>query len=340
MAGREKLNEIIALAIHDLERTQQGFDIKLSKAQLPVNKTTQRVVDELYDLYSRRASKSHGKFADDGVVATPALLKEYLDAKTQDFVDLTSKMMDTLQRQAGYRGAATGGHVFFAHFKREGREFVLVAIVTDKLGAALSGDLSMRDVSHLDIDGFRFAGRINLTGWAANEERYVGFLKGKGNVSDYFKEFLGCTQVVQAMMDTTDLVTALKDFTKQKGMTEPQSTEFLTKAKSICERAARDREELEFEALANELLPREPKTLVEFLAAEGRSLNDRFVPDRRALRSLVRYKAKTDQWSVEFEREALAGGSVMFNPKDDSLTFKNLPVDLIAQLKNDVVSRG
>jgi nucleoid-associated protein len=327
------LNDIVALAIHDLVRGDEGFEVRLSGKQLPVRKTTQRVVDELYDLYNGRASKSHGKFTAADGYPTEGHIKEYVEAKKTDFVALTSKMMTTLERQARQKAASQGGHVFFAHFRREGRDYLLVTIVNDKLGATLTGDLEMEDVNHLDLDGFRFAGRINLTGWVGEEERYISFLKGKGTVSEYFKEFLGCDSVVQDRKDTADLVLALKEFTVSEKMAESDAVEFLAKAKSICERNSRDREELEFDVLANELMPRNPKRLVAHLAHVDRALSDGFVPDRRALRSLVRLKTKTDAWTVEFDREALNRGPVRFNAKDNSLTLFDLPADFAAELR-------
>src|SRR3546814_7869702 len=89
--------------------------------------------------------------------------------------------------------------------------YLLVAIITDKLSAALTSQRDVRDVRHLDLDGFRFAGRINLTAWAIGDERYISFLKGKGDVSEYFRHFLGCDSVVQERVDTSNLVAALKE---------------------------------------------------------------------------------------------------------------------------------
>ncbi len=55
------MNEIVALAVHDLERKDGDYKIKRDE-DTAVTDTTQRVVDELNDLYNRRASKSYGKF--------------------------------------------------------------------------------------------------------------------------------------------------------------------------------------------------------------------------------------------------------------------------------------
>src|SRR3546814_15742041 len=92
-------------------------------------------------------------------------------------------MMETLRSQAQARSASTGGHVLFAHFHREGHDYLLVAIITDKLSAALTSQRDVRDVRHLDLDGFRFAGRIHRTAWALWYERYIGFLDRQSAVS-------------------------------------------------------------------------------------------------------------------------------------------------------------
>lgn len=315
--------------------------VRLATKELPLNATTRRVIDSLDDLYNRRASKSHGKFSDNhDNYPTSKHLREYILAGEKGFGDLTTKMMATLQQQASHKGAATGGHVLFAHFERGGRQFLLVAIVTDRLGAALTENYDFEDVEHLDMDGFRFAGRINIDGWTAGEERYIGFLKGKGAVSEYFKEFLGCDTTIQDRQDTTDLVSALKSFAESQGMTGAGKDEFLARAKTICERSSKAGEHLEFEPFANELMPKSPQTLLDALAHPDLKLNDGFVPDRRALSPLVKFKARTALWSIEFERDALREGKVRFDAVENTLTLTELPPELAGQLKHEITAGG
>ncbi|GJL88194.1 MAG: nucleoid-associated protein [Minwuia thermotolerans] len=338
--GENILNNIVALAIHDLERRNGVYQVRLAKKQLLVTPTTQRVIDELYDLYNRRASKSHGKFTSSEGYPTQEQIRDYVKADTKDFLRLTSRMMETLQNQAQARSASTGGHVLFSHFQRDDRDYILVAIITDKLSAALRSQTDMQDVRHLDIDGFRFAGRINLTAWAGHEERYISFLKGKGDVSEYFQHFLGCNSVIQGRVDTSNLVSALKDFVADTKMPEHEGNKFLGRAKAICERASRAREEIEFEALANELIPKNPRPLSDHLAHTDRGLSDHFVPDRRALASLVRFKGATKQWKVEFDRDAVSTGVVRYDPKGNIITLTNVPDELVDQLRSEGLGHG
>jgi len=331
-------NNIFHVAIHDLKRkTENDFEFIVGKTDLTQGPTVRRVVDELHRLYARRASKSHGKFSADKVnFPTQTFLRQYLDSGSNDFEALTTSLMTTLVTQARRKTAATGGHVFFVHFEDDGKHFIMIAIVNDRLGAAITKDFEVSDVTTLDLDGFRFAGRINVTAWSNGDERYVGFLKGKGDVAEYFKEFLGCDTTVQDRQDTHSLVAALKDFADSQKMIGSARDDFLAKAKTICDVSAKNREELQLTAFSNEMFPTEPELLLGVLTDDTRKINDGFIPDRRALATLVRFKAKTTFWSVEFERDAITQGKVRYNPTSNSLTLTDIPADLAEELKANI----
>lgn len=324
---------ILDVAIHDLVREEGLFRVAEGRGDLDVTPTIQRLIDSLNDLYNRRASKSHGRFSvDEENYPTQRNLREFVEERLT-FADLTLRMMATLEVQARRRAAATGGHVFFARFERDGSTYLLVSIVNDKLGARLLRDFVVSDVQHLDVEGFRFAGRINVSNWQAHGDRYIGFLRGKGDVSEYFKEFLGCDTTIQDRKDTADLVQALHAFAEGSGMATDQRNEFLARAKTICERHARDRVELDFTAFANELMPHDPDALTTALADPERALSDGFVPDRRPLGSLVKFKAETPEWSIEFDRSALSRGSIRYDAEANSLTINHVPEELAAKLR-------
>ena len=188
---------VIHVAVHDLRREGSGdFEAVLGNAQLKVSATVARVVSELHSLYSSRPSKAHGRFAanaDDYPAQT--FLAEFKKGNFKDFVTLTKKLMSTLTVQARRKPGASGGHVLFAHFEKDGHAYLLVAIINDKLGAALTKTFDIAAVEHLDVDGFRFAGRINITAWQDFADRYIGFLKGKGDVAEYLRSSLAAIRL-------------------------------------------------------------------------------------------------------------------------------------------------
>lgn len=328
-------NIIRHLAVHDLSRGQNGLQVVHGNDELDVNGTTQRIVDELDEMYDRRSSKAHGQFDGDREnYPASGYFEAYLPPRGDgDFANLTRLLMNTLAVKARGVPNAGAGHVFFAHFERDARELVLIAIVTEKLGALLTRQFDAQDVTHLDLEGFRFAGRVDLSGWLAGDERYVGFLRGRGEVAEYFKEFLGCTSSVSDKASTQELVAALKDYADVREMAAPARDDFMSRAKGILDRTARSNEPLDFQTLANELVPAAPDVLAGHLAEPARALGDGFVPNTRVLNTLVRFRARTARWSIEMDRAALRDGEVEFDPARATLTINNLPAGLIADLR-------
>lgn len=97
-------NQIIHLAVHDLIRKDGKFAVELSQGTLTIGVTAQRIVDELHTIYSRRSSKSFGKFSsNENDYPAQKYLIEYTSAKKRDFAALTTHMMTTLSIQASQK---------------------------------------------------------------------------------------------------------------------------------------------------------------------------------------------------------------------------------------------
>lgn len=335
-------NTIRHLAVHDLRRSDAGLQVVHGKDDLAVNATTQRIVDLLDEMYGKRSSKAHGQFSDDrDNYPASGYFEAYHDQQVGgDFAELTARLMATLLAKAKSVPNAGAGHVFFAHFERDGRELMLIAIVTEKLSAALTGQFDAQDVSHLDLEGFRFAGRIDMTGWRQGEERYVGFLRGRGEVAEYFKEFLGCVSSVTDKVSTVELVSALKQYADDQAMDADKRDEFMVRAKTILEKSAKDNEQLDFQTFANELVPAAPQTLTDHLAAPERGLGDGFTPNARVIGTLVKFRARTPRWSIEIDRGAIREGEILFDAEHNTLTINNLPAELSAALRAELVIDG
>ena len=61
------------------------------------------------------------------------------------------------------------------------------------------------------------------------------------------------------------------------------------------------------------------------LRAEETRIAPGFVPNRRAIRPLVRFSASGDNWKLEFERSGLHSGAVHYDRATDTLVLSGLP---------------
>ncbi len=337
LEATQSQNRIVAVIVHDLVKVENGFKADERTGLLTVTTTVQRLVDQLVSEYAKRTGKSHGRFEDDeDNYPMPKYVRQYYVEQNKSFFELSQAMMRTLCTKAA-RTAAIGGHVFIAHISHDDFEYLIVAILTDELGAVLTAGKDLEDSVYLNIKGFRVAGRIDMTNWQAGGERYLSFIKGRGQdkVSDYFKAFLGCDNSVAAATETNTLLNGLEYFSSQQSMDDVAKDAFLNRAFDICNRLANEDEPLDIQIFSNELWPNAPEELVEVLSNPDLQLSEGFVPDKRVLRRLVKFSGRTSLWKIEFNRTALNKRLIIFNEEDETLTITNLPEDLKDRLHKE-----
>ncbi|SHN44821.1 nucleoid-associated protein [Duganella sacchari] len=294
------------------------------------------MVQQLISEYAKRTGKAHGRFEVDEVnYPVQAHIRQHFVDRTTTYLELSSSMMATLCAKA--KGtAATPGGVIIAHTEIYGAEFLIVAIVSEEWAPALNKEMEVEGGQHLDMKGFRFAGRVNLTEWQSGGDKYLSFLRGKGQqVSAYFKAFLGCDSSVTDAAETRNLKDALDEFVKISNLDEQQTQNFYDKAFSLCDRLHKERLPIDFGAFANELWPTDPSSLTRILSEPDRKLSDGFVPDKRVYRAFVQFSGKTKTWKVEFSREAIKSGEIVFN-QDETLSITNIPPELKDRLRSEV----
>lgn len=237
----------------------------------------------------------------------PRFLNDYLG--DDDFQRLTVRMMNTLLVKIQSQSFATGGKVFIAHYENQDSNYLLIAILADRVGFSAQ-NWEMLENEMLDIEHLKYAGRIDLTAWQANETRYISFLKGQGDVSVYFKEFLSCNDALVAREETKKLVVLLEEFTREQGYELEQKTAFFNDVKSYLTDISNNGGSFNTEEFTNRVYPGDPQLLQEKLSNMETGVQDGFTPDKTALKRLITFVGKTKNWRLSFDRTAISEGQI------------------------------
>lgn len=292
------------------------------------------MIESVCERYQGRTGKSYGRFENDiDNYPMQTIVRDYVQ-KRDSFYECSRRMMNHLKERADAERLSTGGFVFLSHLGIDGKEYLLVAIVNEATGSVVNEDLEILDSKYLDIDKLRVAGRIDLTSWKEQipDVRYVSFLRGHADISDYFKKFLGCSIVSAELKDTQMLVKALKKFAQELDPCDRDA--FFDRAYDKLKQLRKDNIPLDLNSFANELSPDNPDILKQKFTAEEFELSDGFIPDTRAIQTLKIFKGKSTRcgkWEIKFDREAL-NESVIFDQDYERLILYNIPSDLKEQL--------
>lgn len=326
--------QITNCVVHKLikEANQRQANVDLRPAELLVNNSVQRLIDHLHKLYSERAGKGYGRF-EENADEYPAqrFIRQHVVEGQSDFLTLSNRLMTHLQSRASGEQFATGGFVLIAKINQDGTQYLLVAIVTEIVGTAITEGLEVIDSVHLDMSQLRVAGRVDLTAWQDGADRYISFLKGRSEISNYFRLFLGCNDLILALEESKKLVLGLEQFATEQELTPALRDDFLDRAHQYLTGLGKDTP-VSLEALSNHLWPDEPETLQIKLASEALGLSDGFVPDRRAIKGLVKFEGKSDHWKLSFDRRAVRAGHLRYNRDTDSIVLTQIPAHLRQEL--------
>lgn len=333
--------QLLNAVIHKLEKGT-GAPAKVIEARACLNVTDvplKALVEQVHAVYSNRESKSYGKFDSElNAVSAEPHLQVLRDTNDSDFLALSKLLMQVLKDKSDAQNFATGGHVLMAESTGGGARWFVVAILNNKAGTTISEDLRVVQAPYLDVDGIRFAGRVNFTDWTAGTERYISFLKGKNNeVSIYFQKFLGCSTVQQDLNDTRNLVKAVKQFAVDQGLSEIARETLLRDVFRMADERATQKAPLDLSELANRVWSADPDTLRAAFASSDPPIADGFIPRKRGLDGLTRFSAKAPSWKLEFDREAIQSRTIKFDDVEGTITIHDLPADVLANLRAEFV---
>jgi len=325
--------------IHRLDRDAgQPAVIQEAPACLDVNDAPLReLVESVHGVYGGRQGKSYGVFDPElTLVSAEPYLQQLRDQSDADFYGISIALMQILKDKVESQNFATGGHVLMFNFSAHGTRWFVVAIVNSAPGTMIDANFRVVPAPHFDVDGIRFAGRVNFIEWERANQRYISFLRGKNSeVSQYFQKFLGCSTSQQDLVDTRNLVKVIKTFAVDQNLDDSSRERLLTEVNNIAADKAERQEPLDLGELANRVWPQAPRDLTAAFARADPPIADGFVPRKRGLDGLVRFKAKTAKWKLEFERGAIQDHTILFNPDEGTLIIQNLPADILASLTNE-----
>lgn len=310
---------------HILNKEVQGStDIDPSPTEITPTEVHLNFLNKLTEAYSGKAGKGFGQFdSDEDSYPMPKIVRDYLN--DQNFYTATKRMMNTLSNRIQDQPLATGGKVFIIHFEENSSEYLLIAILSEKKAFSTT-DWQLEEEEVLALEHLKYAGRINLTSWQAGEKRYISFLKGQGDIAQYFKLFLGCNDILEAQQETKKLVEHLEEFANQQGLDVEQKTAFFERAQEYLYEISDNEEPFSTETFANRVWSENPQELKDKLSDAEAGVSDGFTPDKRSLKKLSTFKGKTKHWCLSFDRTAvlyseitLIDGKIIINNPTDSL---------------------
>ena len=307
------------LIFHKLEKyVGEQSTVAYRDDVLPIDPQSMQFVEAITSAYNKKSNIFWG-FFDDNSDSYPfqTMLDDYLQELSPDaFVAFSKRAMEHLQKEIDDTPLATGGYIVFVHFIEDEMDFVICAILQDKHGFMIDPDtLLLKDSPQLDIDQLRVASRINATVWKMSSyvNHYVSFLNTSGDVSRYFKSFIGCTDNVSTGDLTLAAIDATRDHLSSLNLSAAEYNERFEQAMNHMMDKAKKKEPIKLEGLAELIDEDNPDAFIDLATSDGYDVSQSFNGHKSSISASAYHLFKTKDLTIRFHKN-MWGSSVRWEP--------------------------
>lgn len=326
------------LIIHLIEKKPDGSPavLHVRDSAIGESQALENLMADLNFSYNSKQGKAWGFFhPESGAYPLSGWLDKFL-ASELDFTEFSRLAVEHLQKLIEESNLSTGGHVLFSHYQQGMTDYLAIAMLHHSQGVTVTDTLDVVSAQHLDLGQLHLAARINLSEWKNNQQskQYISFIKGKNGrkVSDYFRDFIGCQEGVDAPSETRTLLKAFSDYVESEDLPEASAREKTSTLVGYATAQAKLGEPITLEELSGLIDEEQPRAFYDHIRNKDYGLSTEIPPDKRTLNLFKRFTARTEGMSISFESHLL-GGKIEYDEAGDRLIIRNLPTQLKEQLK-------
>ncbi len=334
------------IALHFLSKKEETGEIilRFGPESIEVSQKISSFVDALHTIYNSKGSKAYGSFS-----AMPTegntenarfvdIMESYL-SDAQSFYAFSTQAANLLKNELEKYDLAETGYLIICHYEYMGGRYLLAAIIPISEHYSVDGELNISANQHLDTNKLQLAARIDLFDYQQNAEgnRYISFIKGRAGrkVSDFFLDFLGCEEGLNAKEQTQTLVQAVEDFVNVNQLDANEKQQTRKELLNYCKEQKSSDQEVSLQELGQVLSyegdSETTNNFYKFCQEQSYPIEESFPHDQSVVNKVTKYSGYGGGISLSFERSHF-GEEVVYNAANDSITIYKVPPNLKDQL--------
>lgn len=211
--------------------------------------------------------------------------------------------------------AATGGYFFAARFSQEDEDVLLILMLHQEQGHAIDDvTLSLKPSLNLQMEHLDLAARISISNWQAGKPEPVSLVRGRKEVSDYFKSFIGLHEPRTNTEGTQKLKNFIEHWMEVNNYSRSQKEEVREQVLQYAKKRKND--PVELNVISTIVDPEQHEKF--FTEANETGLGAEFHIDQRSLAPWVRVIYNDSDIKLNFAKRLL-GKRVRFDKRKKTI---------------------
>ncbi|WP_020409682.1 nucleoid-associated protein [Hahella ganghwensis] len=334
------------LCIQTLEKfaEEEPCQIKTPESLPSSNADVDSVYHTLRRLFAGKAGKGFGKLhmqAEHTVIGP--WIKEWYEGKLP-FSSLTKNALGAIKERLDPVPQITQSYLMWIHDQQGDARNLFLFMIESSVTQAITSDLTLEPIEHLDPQGMSFGIRIELgplfdqANTENNEDAVTVYLqKSMRKLGEAACHAFGFASLVDTAKQTEAMLTGIERFTEQ--LDAKTAAQFKKKAVEFCQDQEKMGEAVELDELSLNIDEQQPERFSQFIRENLPETPTTMRPDSRKLKQLVRFAGRGHGVSLSFSSDVI-NESIIYDDSKDALIITDIPKALKAQLKRYLNQQG
>jgi len=321
--------EIENIVLHHVIKELKGKPVlKCSKKLLKKDETVNEFVKTLIKNYSSK-NPTQGTFEVDATnFPFQTKCKTYFEDK--DFLKFTTEAMDILKKEIDI-ATTTGGYVVFVHYIEKKIDYIITAMLDKSTQFTVDDDkedLGIEKLMALDIEKLARANRINIDKWIKNDTLYLSFIKGTREVSKYFVQFIGSTDITSSKENFRKLKDSVDIYIREKKLSKSRKDKIRESISVYIGKCYTEKNDVDLDSISSLIDNENPKSFTDFLLEKEIEVSDKIsIYKKSDYETFTRNKVKEDGYTLTFEKALIKNKKI--TKQGNSIIIHNVAADIL-----------
>lgn len=335
--------EVSNLAINYIEQREDGeVNCRQREDLLPITERITNFIEHLHFSYSGKSGKEFCSFTPEKNTSFATSLQSLMAGELA-FINFANNASQLLTEELQQYSFAESGYLLMCQYQYLATDYLLILMLNIKDHFSVTQELEIAKSRHLDLASLQLAACIDLTEMRINSEsnRYISFVKGRAGrkVADFFLDFLGCEEGINAKQQSAEMLQAVEDFIGSEQLDVTEKAQIRKDIYDYCNERAQLGQDALVEEISATMNVNSEAAFAEFQQTQGYDLEESFPVDKRTVNSLVKFSGQGGGVSISFDKKHF-GERVFYDVGTDSLMIKGVPPNLKDQLENFIKTGG
>ena len=280
----------------------------------------------------RSATRQYGLFdPEQSDNPLPALLAKY-EQQELGFVTLTQKMTEQLKLVLAEAPEPFSAHLLFVVEELMEHQYLYIFWINHSDAQYIDSQLSVEHLSYVNSSRLNYVVKLDFSQWAIKDwQQYltVQISRGNNEIAAGFAQFVGFVSGVNLQEQTNEFLNIVDDYANSLSKEESNPTK--NAIVDYCVDQDMQGNPINFESLSQVLNEQEPDKFSNFVSENQEVPKKEIYTHRNSLKKYVRFYGREKDLSISFSSDRMED-NISFDPESGSLTFRQVPKSLKAQL--------